>query len=67
LRRNGQAIYQDLVESRGFTHRYSAVKRFVRKLRTRDPEQFDVLAHLPAEEAQVDYGQGALTVHPNGK
>jgi transposase len=67
MRRNAQSIYQDLVESQGFTHRYNAVKRFVRKLRTRDPEQFDVLEHLPAEECQVDYGQGALTLHPSGK
>jgi transposase len=67
LRRNAQSIYQDLVESRGFTHRYSAVKRFVRKLKRRDPEQFDVLEFIPAEEAQVDYGQGALTLHPSGK
>jgi transposase len=67
LRRNAQSIYQDLVEGHGFTHKYNAVKRFVRKLKTRDPEQFDVLEHLPAEECQVDYGQGALTLHPSGK
>ena len=67
LRRNAQSIYQDLVEQRGFTHKYSAVKRFVRKLKTRDPEQFDVLEFIPSEEAQVDYGQGALTLHPSGK
>lgn len=67
LRRNAQSIYQDLVESYGFTHRYNAVKRFVRKLKTRDPEQFDVLEFIPAEEGQVDYGQGALTLHPSGK
>jgi transposase len=67
LERNAQSIYQDLVEQHGFTHKYNAVKRFVRKLKTRVPEQFDVLEFIPAEEAQVDYGQGALTLHPNGK
>ena len=64
LRRNAQSIYQDLVEIHGFPHKYSAVKRFVRKLKVRDPKQFDVLEFMPAEEAQVDYGQGALTLHP---
>ena len=67
LERNAQSIYQDLVEQHGFTHKYNAVKRFVRKLKARVPEQFDVLEFIPAEEAQVDYGQGALTLHPNGK
>jgi transposase len=43
LGRNAQSIYQDLVESRGFTNKYNAVKRFVRVLKVRDPEQFDVL------------------------
>jgi hypothetical protein len=56
-----------LVEIHGFPHKYSAVKRFVRKLKARDPKQFDVLEFIPAEEAQVDYGQGALTLNPKGK
>jgi len=67
LKRNAQSIYQDLVEQHGFAHKYNAVKRFVRTLRARDPEQFDVLEFIPGEEAQVDYGQGALTLHPSGK
>jgi hypothetical protein len=33
----------------------------------RSPERFDVLDALPGEEAQVDFGQGALTRLPNGK
>jgi len=65
--RNAMAIYQDLVELFGFTHRYNSVKRFVRHLRKRDPEQYDRLEFCAAEEAQVDYGQGALTLHTNGK
>ena len=43
LGRNAQSIYQDLVERYGFTHRYNSVKRFVRTLKARDPERFDVL------------------------
>ena len=60
LRRNAMAIYQDLVDRFGFTAQYSSVKRFVRQLREREPEQFDRLEFLPGEEMQVDYGEGAL-------
>ncbi len=67
LGRNAQSIYQDLVEQHGFAHRYNSVKRFVRALKAREPERFDVLDCLAGEEAQVDYGQGALTRLPSGK
>jgi len=67
LGRNGMAIYQDLVERFGFPHKYNSVKRFVRGLRRKDPRQYDRLEFLPGEEAQVDYGTGALTVHRGGK
>ncbi|UCF85472.1 MAG: IS21 family transposase [Desulfobacteraceae bacterium] len=65
--RNAVAIYQDLVERFGFTNKYNSVKRFVRGLKKKDPEQFDRLEYLPGEEAQVDYGLGAKTLHPSGK
>ena len=65
LQRNAQAIYQDLVDQFGFGARYNSVKRFVRGLRRVDPEQFDRLEFAPGEEAQVDYGEGALTRHPS--
>jgi transposase len=64
LGRNAVAMYQDLVEQFGFTSRYNSVKRFVRTLRKKQPQQYDRLEFLPGEEAQVDYGQGALTRHP---
>ena len=67
LGRNAVAIYQDLVEMHGFAHRYNSVKRYVRKLRTKAPERFDFLEYGPGEEAQVDYGEGAPTLLPNGK
>ncbi len=67
LGRNAVSIYQDLVERHGFAAAYNSVKRFVRTLKAREPERFDVLESLPGEEAQVDYGQGALTRLPNGK
>lgn len=64
LRRNAQAIFQDLVDRHAFQHRYNSVKRFVRCLKREAPEQFDRLEFAPGEEAQVDYGEGALTKHP---
>jgi transposase len=64
LGRNATAIYQELVDRYGFESRYNSVKRFCRSLRRREPEQFDRLEFLPGEEAQVDYGEGALTLHP---
>lgn len=68
LSRNAMSIYQDLVERFGFLAHYNSVKRYVRSLKRKDPEQFDRLEFLPGEEAQVDYGQGAFTLHPqNGK
>ena len=67
LGRNAMAIYQDLVERFGFTHRYNSVKRFVRGLKAKDPKQYDRLEFPPGEEAQVDYGKGAPTLHSRGK
>jgi transposase len=67
LGRNAVAIFQDLVERYGFTHHYGSVKRFVAKLKAREPERFDVLEFAPGEEAQVDYGEGALTLLKDGR
>jgi transposase len=67
LGRNAMSIYQDLVERHGFAHAYNSVKRFVGRLKAREPERFDVLDAMPGEEAQVDFGQGALTRLANGK
>jgi len=67
LKRNATAIYQDLVDLHGFGHAYNAVKRFVGKLKSQQPEQFDRLEFAPGEEAQVDYGEGALTMDPSSK
>jgi len=67
LGRNAMAIYQDLVELFGFTHQYNSVKRFVRRLKKKKPHHYDRLEFLPGEEAQVDYGTGAPTVHDCGK
>jgi len=49
LGRNGMAIYQDLVERFGFSHRYNSVKRFVRHLKEKNPAQYDRLEFLMGE------------------
>ena len=65
LKRNAMAIHQDLVDQYGFAGQYNSVKRFVAKLRHKEPEQFDRLSFLPGEEMQVDYGEGAPTRMPS--
>jgi len=67
--RNAMAIWQDLVDSLGFTAGYQSVKRFVRKLRgASTPEARVAIQTAPGEEAQVDYGAGPMVRDPqNGK
>ena len=60
-RRNSAAIYQDLVEHHGFEGSYDAVKRLARKLRGDTPKVSCRFETEPGQEAQVDYGEGALT------
>ena len=43
------AIFQELVDEKGFTGRYNSVKRFVARLRVHEPEQFDRLSFAPGE------------------
>ena len=63
--RNAMAIYQDLVDSHGFTGRYASVRRFVRRLRTQaSPAARAVIVTPPGEETQVDYGTGPMVRDP---
>jgi transposase len=63
--RNAMAIWQDLVDSHGFSEKYASVKRFVRKLRgSAEPEARVVIETAPGEEAQVDYGAGPMVRDP---
>jgi len=63
--RNAKAIYQDLVDSHGFTGRYASVKRFVGRLRGQSAKSAcAVIITPPAEEAQVDYGSGPMVRDP---
>lgn len=61
---NGKVIYQGLVEHHGYEGSYDAVKRFVRKLRPRDPKISCRFETPPGDESQVDYGEGAPTREP---
>lgn len=61
---SAQVIWQDLVDELSFAGSYDSVKRFVRKLRLKQPEVFAVIPTLPGKEGQVDYGRGAPTKHP---
>jgi hypothetical protein len=64
--RNAMAIWQDLVDSHGFTASYQSVQRFVHKLQISiAPEAHCVIETAPGEEAQVDYGSGPMVRDPH--
>jgi transposase len=58
-----QRIWQDLVEDYGYGYSYESVKRYIRNL-TRHREVVAVRHSEPGEEAQVDFFNGAPTLHP---
>jgi transposase len=62
----GQRIWQDLVADDGFKASYSSVKRFLRRLGKATPLPFRRMECAPGEEAQADFGRGALIVGPEG-
>ena len=64
--RNAMGIWQDLVDTHGFTGGYQSVKRLVRKLRGAvSPEARVIIETRPGEEAQVDYGTGPMVRDPD--
>ena len=54
LHRNAVGIYKDLVGAHGITAAYKSVKRSMRALLNKKPEQFDRWYFLPDKEMQVD-------------
>ncbi len=64
---SAQRIHQDLVTEHGFEGSYESVKRFVRRTLTRRPLPFRRMETPPGEQAQVDFGRGALVEVPGGK
>jgi transposase len=64
--RNAKAIWQDLVDSHGFTAGYQSVQRFIGRLRRAAvPEPRAVIETAPGEEAQADYGGGPMVRDPH--
>ena len=64
--RNAMAIWQDLVDTCGFTASYQSVQRFVHKLHMSIPaEARAVIETAHGEEAQVDYGSGPMVRDPH--
>jgi transposase len=61
---DARRIFQDLRGEHGYAGAYDAVKRFVRRLRAAEPTVYARLEVAPGEEAQVDFGSAAPTVHP---
>jgi hypothetical protein len=64
---SAQRIYQDLVEESGFTDSCQSVKRFVRKLRSMQPDRVWRPECQPGEELQLDFGLGAPIDDAQGK
>lgn len=64
---HAQRIWQDLVAEQQFEGSYESVKRFVRKLRERDPSRVWRMECEPGEEAQVDFGLGAPLTQEVGR
>jgi len=65
LGRNAMAIWQDLVDTHGFSAQYARGMRFVRQLRgATTPEAHAIIQTAPGEEGQVDYGQGPMVRDP---
>ncbi len=59
---SAQRIYQDLAAAHGFGGSYDAVKRYVRRLGQRTQPPWRRMEMAPAQEMQVDFGQGAWVV-----
>jgi transposase len=64
---SAQRIWQDLREEVGFEDSYDSVKRYVRRLKARQPHRVWRVECEPGEEMQVDFGLGAMIEEPGGK
>ena len=64
---SAQRIYQDLASEHGFEGSYYTVRRFVRRIEPTQELPFRRIECEPGDEAQVDFGTGAMVVTPDGK
>lgn len=62
-----QRIWQDLRVGHGFEGSYEAVKRFVNRVKAREPRRVWRVEVQPGEEVQVDFMQGPMVVCAEGK
>lgn len=60
-------IHQDLVAEHDFPGSYYSVMRYVRRQETATPLPFRRIETSPGEEAQVDFGTGALVLAEDGR
>lgn len=58
------AIHRHLVEAHGYAGSYSSVRRFVRTVRSVEPDAFVRVETGPGEEAQVDFGSAGSMLDP---
>jgi transposase len=65
---NGVVIQAALKRDFGWTGSYSSVRRMLQEIKKSEPVKTTWRLHFdPGEAAQVDFGQGPLVVHPDGK
>jgi len=64
---SAKRIHQDLRSDHGFGGSYHCVRRYVARLRDTNPLPFRRMETLPGEEAQIDFGTGAMVVTSDGK
>jgi transposase len=62
-----QRIWQDLVSEQGFQGRYWSVKRYVMRLKARQPLPIRRLEAAAGLQGEVDFGQRAWVMGPDGK
>lgn len=64
---SAQRIYQDLQAEVSFAGGYDSVRRFVQKLKAKDPSVVWRLESEPGEEVQIDYGEMYLLESESGR
>jgi transposase len=64
--RSAWSIFQDLCADPAFSASYELVKKYVARIRVRDPKVYERLEHLPGAEVQADFGE-LVRVRHQGK
>jgi transposase len=64
---SARRIYQDLQREHGFSGSYYSVRRYVARLEGNTPLPHRRMETDPGEEAQIDFGTGAVIVGSDGK